>query len=378
MVEELRRLGALVSKSQAETAQQQQQISQLTAALPSQPSSSFSSFAPSASVPPSSLFQFKCEPLKPNAFTPGRGVSLDAWLSQMTRYFEASQRPESTWLSIAATYLGAEEGVWWDKVKDSIADWSQFKAALQERHQPLTQAQLVRTRLEGVRQRGTVLAYCTTFLAVVQHAQDMSEPEQLHAFTRGLHPKLRERLEQSDKQITTVRDAMKFVQLVEERRRQYSAYPQQQFSGYSGGPRPYYSQSARSYGGGSSAGDSTSSAPMDMSVSHMQSMDSEEAAYAALWDDQPQASAAAAAASVDTAAVVSQVLNALQSHGPSFRRGGFRKDGPAQRGPQLSEAERNKLFEERKCFRCKEVGHVSRFCPKNRKTTPAQLQQKNQ
>jgi hypothetical protein len=267
----------------------------------------------------------------------------------MERYFKAAGTADNRKVALAAACLDPKLGPWWDQVEASVTDWAELKTVMAKQFQPVAQAELARNKLDNLSQRGAVTEYCSLFRDAILPIVGMSVDEQLHAFQRGLHFRIREKLEEQSTKPATLDDAMTRVVLIEERRKNFmrsvSRSPYQPFNSYrSSAPQHDAAAAAAS--------------PTAMDLSFMQQQD--DCDYFQLWSDPTTAAPAAA-------------LNAITAFVPHR---------PTNRAPlvKLTDEERQKLMSENRCFRCRQTGHRAFDCPKrnntkgSNKTTPAQLQ----
>jgi hypothetical protein len=345
MVVEIQRLGAEVSKLQA----------QLSVAHSASSSSSSSSSSASVSSPHPNI-KVSLAPHKPPVFDGKTPVmqwsgAVDRWLNACGISDPAQQ------LTQVVTFLDPSLGYWWDSVKAQCTTWSLMKQAMKERWQPVAQAKLARTALDSLRQRGSVTDYHNKFLAVTLLIDNMTDDEKLHAFKRGLVPRLREKIECSGQQYDTLASVVHAATMAEEQRRQFM---NTQFSHSSSS----YSRPAAAASTASSF--SSSSAPME--ISHIGSNDREDDdVYTKLWEEPTAAAAPAATAAIasgtnETTVVLKQLLNAIsgfKAHGSKQQQASAQGGGKLGK---LTPEDRQRLFAENRCFRCRKVGHRSTEC----------------
>jgi len=357
--EMIHQIKVLTSQNQA----LQFQVNQLSSA------SSSSAYPAHSSVAPVSHVKFN--PNKPPVFN-GNSTLRD-WTGAVDRWLIAckiSQGAEQ--VAQVSTFLDPSLGSWWDSVKDQISDWASMKHKMEQRWQPASLSKLARYRLDAVRQRGSVTDYHNEFLSIVMHIEPdkITEQEKLHSFMRGLHPRLRDRMENSDKEYTDLQAAVNAATLFEERRRQFvqSQYPSNRFT-FQRNPSA------------SSSVSSSNNTSTPMELSHMMVNESD---FADLWSDPVPVAAAAAANSSpvnqEATAVLKQLLNVMHSRPfgrpPSGQK--HHKDTSKTGLPKLTKDEREKCMREGRCFRCREQGHMSNKCPNaNSKTTPTPQKSEN-
>lgn len=334
----------------------QQQVQQLSSA-------GSSSYPPSLLSAPPHQAHVKLNPNKPPVFN-GK-TTLSHWTGAVGRWLTACGITDGAQqVAQVCTFLDPSLGSWWDSVKDEVSNWKDMKEKMEERWQPATLSKLARSRLDSLRQRSTVVDYHNEFLSIVVHIDNMTEEEKLHAFTRGLHPRLREKLETGDKEYTTLQEAVNAATLTEDRRRQFmqTQFPAHRFTFQRNTP---FTPSA-------AASSNSTSTPME--ISHITSSDSD---CNELWSDSvatPTAAAAAAPTSapvnVEATAVIKQLLNAMQGHSFGRPKHAPNKNRGGRPLTKLTAEEREKCMREGRCFRCRETGHMSNKCPNANKTTP--------
>ena len=340
-----------LTDSQSQLAQQNQSLQFQVQQLSSTSSSSSSISAPAFSAA-SFMPRSYATPNKPPVYS-GSG-SLSQWTGAIGRWLTAAKVTDGVdQVAQASTFLSPSLGDWWDSVmkKDPPLNWPAMVKKLEDRFQPQVLSKVARSKLDNLRQRAGVVDYHNQFLAISLLITDMSEAEKVHAFKRGLHVRLREKLETGDKEYDTLDSAVSAAALYEDRRRQYmiTAFPTVagRFNNFTAGA--------------TAASSSSTSSPMELS--HIADSD-----YGDLWSDSPVVASAAAAAvaapaNVDVTAtqVIKQLLNMVQHKGSHGNNSNNRPKGKGL--GKLTPEERHKCMKEGRCFKCRQVGHMSNACP---------------
>lgn len=259
-------------------------------------------------------------------------------------------------LRFAGAYMSGTAADWWEQEdKSAILSWDMFVERLHSRFRPLQAVDNARHRLRNLKQRGHVSGYCSQFLAILAHIPDSSPAQQVFDFLEGLTSEdAKSRIRQA--KTKTVREAMDLAVSME-------AHSHQSRAGsggfqYRGGFRP---------SGQSSASSSSSSVPMDINAVHADVDAYESGSYD---------SAGAADGHADRAqsieAIVEKLVEARLAalHQPASSSGSSqghnnrgRGNDSGRYGGNKFSAEKERLYNEGKCFKCKKPGHQSRQCP---------------
>jgi hypothetical protein len=247
------------------------------------------------------------KPSPPESFS-GNRTKVDQFLIQLRRYLllaNLTTIDDARQVEYAAQYLTAEALVWFESVQKSdtpITSLLELETKLRSHFLPYGAEKIARTKLRQLQQTHTVQGYSTVFMQTVLHVPNMHVDDQIEAYVAGLKPSIFREVILKD--LKSLQEVMDFAVFVESRLQHRD-----------GGFRSF-----RDRVGGSSVGQrlpastsntSSTSAPMDLSVTESE-----------------------------------LEVNAI---------------GPLKK---LSDAERDKLRREGKCFRCRIHGHLSRDCPK--------------
>ena len=264
----------------------------------------------------------RVKPQAPEAFK-GDRTKVDQFLIQLRRYLvlaDLTTISDARQVEYAAQYLTAEALVWFENVQKTdspITTLIELDTKLRAHFQPYGAEKIARTKLRQLQQTHTVQGYSTIFMQTVQHVPSMHVDDQIEAYVQGLKPSIFREVVLKD--LKSLQEVMDFAVFVESRL-QHRIYRADRV-----GFTPFASRSSTAppsaAGGSSSSSSSSSSVPMDLSV----------------------------ADEVDLHAVMNgQVLK------------------------KLTDAERDQLRRQGKCFRCRQIGHISRDCPKSSKNGMAQ------
>jgi hypothetical protein len=272
------------------------------------------------------------KPPKPDTFDGRTQKSIDQWLFEIEQYFIITRAPSSDWVTIAAAFLRGSAATWWRsayqkaQVSNIIITWESFKAALIQRFRPIEASKTARTALDALRQTRSVSEYCDTFLRYVQLIDNITDAEQIHRFISGLKPSIAREVDMFDPK--TLENAMSVASRADLRSKLYgnnnNSTNTNQYRSFNNAPRSM-NQERRTFGGGVSSG-----VPMELGKIE----DNKEVELGE-----------------------STEINALSSYGNRSNTG--------NRNNGLSREEYDRLSKERRCFRCRQVGHMARNCTNN-------------
>ena len=118
--------------------------------------------------------------------------SAPMWLLEVENYFEAvrlAADPVVQRISVVSTLLRGNALQWWQRVdKTAITTWALFKQCFLNEYEPKEVSEIARSKLDTLRQRGTVIHYCNDFREQMNKITDMALADQLHNFKKGLQP----------------------------------------------------------------------------------------------------------------------------------------------------------------------------------------------
>jgi hypothetical protein len=268
-----------------------------------------------------------------------KGYEVDAWLREMKKQFDhygESVFPDGVaMVRHAALFFKGAALEWWD-AKDKSggvdSDWDTFVAALRERYRPMQAATVARERINALRQKGAVSAYCDLFQKELTPIINMDPADQIFHFVKGLSStvvqnKIRE------KEPKTLHAAMDI------------AVRADVYQG-KGAPGSY---GFRGFGSSSS---SQGVVPMDVNA-----IDGGDSGMGV--SDQ----GIITAAQLKEALAEQQkfFLAALQKTGASFSTAKGTNKG--DKIPGLKPGDIDELRRQGRCFRCKKEGHMKNECP---------------
>jgi len=273
-----------------------------------------------------------------------KGFEIDGWVREMQKqfaFYDPSVFPsDASKVRHASFFLKGAAAEWWETVNkydangvDITADWDAFVARLRERYRPLQASAIARQRIDALRQKGSVSAYCDMFQKELTPITTMSAEDQIFFFVKGLssqavQTKVRE------KDPSTLHEAMDIAVRAEV----YQGKGQVAF-GY------------RSFGSSSHG-----STPMD--VNAIDGVEAEELAAEPANREMSQQQLLAAMEKMFIAALNQKPKGSSASS--SAGSGGRRTDKIP--GLKFEKGEIDALRRENRCFKCKEVGHMKGEC----------------
>lgn len=291
-----------------------------------------------------------------NGKTPG--VEVDRFVRDIETQFRLCKVPDRDKIEWATAYFSDAAADWWAKESkvNPVASWDELVPRMHLRFRPIAAAVAARTQLRHLRQRGGVSGYATLFNSILSHITDMSEADQIYNFLEGL----------ADREVVF---RVKQQRLLTLSATVIAAVQAESDLGARGGH-----QSRQSYPSSMAAGHSTSSTtvPMDVSALHAESKheyDDSESVTQAYGDNDR----AASSGSTDNDRMelmiqkaVEARLAALQlpksSSQSQSQSQSSRSSQDTRRNGNKFSAEKERLYNEGRCFKCKKKGHQSREC----------------
>lgn len=118
---------------------------------------------------------------------------VNSWLFILQQNFEATGTPTEKRPLIASAYLRDAALQWYrhHTLEHGGMAYEEFCQGMQTMFLPHNHQELLRDKLDALKQRGKMEAYVTEYMALINQVQDMSEADKIHAFKRGLAPKTR-------------------------------------------------------------------------------------------------------------------------------------------------------------------------------------------
>ena len=296
-------------------------------------------------------------PVKPDVFKNAADCSPSTWLYMMDTFFAAVSYGDAQSVLFAAAHLRDAGMVWWQALGQSLqapSTWVAFKAAFLLEFQPAEASDVARLKIYQMRQTGSVSEYCKEFRSQLYLVQNMAKEDMLAHFLIGLGARMQDKVRALSP--TSVEQAMTISNKLEANAQQILSsrpmhvvprhqQPQHQPQRHQRDvvKKPHLQQQQQQH-----------SSPMDLSHLHnvYYSQQEDEQDY---YSDEDGEEASIAAAAAQRSA--SWRSNGENSGGRSGSKRGAR---------HYSEftLEQKKLYDDDKCFSCKEKGHKSRECPK--------------
>ena len=122
-----------------------------------------------------------------------KGYEVDSWVREMKKQFDfhdASVFPDgASRVRYAAMFFKGAALEWWDAMDKSGGvdqDWDRFVECVRERYRPMQASTVARERINALRQKGSVSAYCDVFLKELTPVTDMGPADQIFHFVKGL------------------------------------------------------------------------------------------------------------------------------------------------------------------------------------------------
>jgi Retrotransposon gag protein len=255
---------------------------------------------------------------KPKTYDGLRGADPEVWLFQFNQYANINQLDENDRPKLAATYLEGNAATWWrnlamhshDRTGDGIS-WIDFQQGLISMFKPVNAKKIARDKLASLRQTNSVAKYNFDFTQLCLEINDIHESEKLDKYVRGLKEKIRVEVELAEP--TTLAQAMSKAQRIDNIT--YQTYISQHGQHASRNFNSYTDSNAMDLGG----------------IKEVNALSSRNG----------------------RANTKTYRPNEVQKSGKQFT--------PAQR---LSQEEFKYCQANKLCLRCKEPGHVARYCTK--------------
>ena len=138
----------------------------------------------------------------PPRYSGKRQPGVRVWLAQMQRYMRLMRYDPSDWLDVVAMRVDGAASSWVNAVLQDIAEgnrqifrtWAQFKEAMIQRFEPVTETEEARKQLKALRQTGRVAGYIQRFQELQFRLPGMTEEEAFYSFVSGLQPHIQEQV----------------------------------------------------------------------------------------------------------------------------------------------------------------------------------------
>ena len=136
----------------------------------------------------------------PPRYSGKRQPGARVWLTQMERYMRLMRYAPTDWLDVVAMRVEGAASSWVNAVLQEISEgrrpifrtWAQFRDAMVQRFEPVTEVEEARKQLRALRQTGRVAGYVQKFQELQYRLPGMTDEEAFHAFLSGLQPHLQE------------------------------------------------------------------------------------------------------------------------------------------------------------------------------------------
>ena len=136
----------------------------------------------------------------PPRYSGKRQPGARVWLTQMERYMRLMRYAPTDWLDVVAMRVEGAASSWVNAALQDVATgrkpvfrtWAQFKDAMVQRFEPVTEVEEVQKQLQELRQTGRVAGYVQKFQELKYRLPGMTDEEAFHAFLSGLQPHLQE------------------------------------------------------------------------------------------------------------------------------------------------------------------------------------------
>ena len=254
---------------------------------------------------------------EPDTYHGDRGLdTATGWIRSVERYVEMANLGNHKWVDYAATLLRDEADIWWQQQErmGDCDEWLVFKRRFLANFSPPNRLQLARDRLASLVQTSSVATFVSQFQAAWSSVPSMMDEEALDRFQRGLAPTIR--LQVMTRFPTSTDEAMRLA-LAVEAAQQHSQNILAEQHGFS----PSHSQQA----------------PPQLVPEYLR-----------------------------TSGVAAMDLDVIRSRGPRQ----WRSSGRAHYNVQPDNF-RGAKGENKECYNCGGIGHISRFCPSPRHRNPS-------
>jgi Retrotransposon gag protein/Zinc knuckle len=136
----------------------------------------------------------------------GGAQKLLEFTFSIEQYAEETDLSDRLMLKGVASKLTGDAISWWEEhlrnnpigSPNRITDWRELTQALTQHYSPADHADIIRSQLRDIRQRGTVLQYNAAFRRLTRQIPGLSFGEAKFAYLQGLNPKIRELIRTRD------------------------------------------------------------------------------------------------------------------------------------------------------------------------------------
>ena len=165
-------------------------------------------------------FQARLKLMKPKPYggssQPG---AVDNFIFDCEQYFEGMEVPDPPkQIFFAVSLLEGVAKAWWRFYKDQVKNrlvanidtWEGFAGHLRARFGPVNATQSARTKLDSLKQTGSVRSYISVFQNLIMQIPGVSMEEALHRFTQGLQFRIKKEVALREPQ--TLEEAMRLAE----------------------------------------------------------------------------------------------------------------------------------------------------------------------
>jgi hypothetical protein len=257
---------------------------------------------------------FKAPTLKPPKPDTFDGRQVDTFLYALDKIFSFYRIEDDRKVQLAVTYFRGAALRWFKYIehqyqgKSELINWTLFTALMKKHFEASNTETAVRNKLNSIRQMTSVSKYNDMFNTLIIELLSVDERTKIDMYCRGLKPNVQ--LHVSLRMPTTLEEAQAIALNVD------NIFSQNGLTHQKNGHR----QNGSTHRGREFSPATSTSSPMELG--HTES------------DQEPE-----------------NAVNAM--HQDKFRR--------------LSEEERKQLQKEKRCFKCKKVGHMANKCSMNKK-----------
>lgn len=129
---------------------------------------------------------------KPSTFNGNMRSNCDIWLFEMDSYLELARVSEDQRVKMVGSYLKEHAALWFkyvyeESMRQGVAlTWPSLRAQFLARFRPIDSGKTARVAIASLRQFGSVQQYCNLFQQYITQVSDMAEADKIFAFQRGL------------------------------------------------------------------------------------------------------------------------------------------------------------------------------------------------
>jgi hypothetical protein len=284
------------------------------------------------------------------------GYTIDDWIDDVEkqiRHHNTYFTTDAVVVEFASSYLSGKANGWWKSTQEerrtgglpTTNTWSDMKREMLERFRPIEAATLARMALDKMQQKGSVPSYTEYFYKQMMYIKDMSVPDQLHCYTRGLKPFIRGEVMKAKP--ATIHEAVNIASTAESL--QSMSQPQLK---YSTGTSRFGSSSSNHSGG----------VPMELSNINQQGNPD---------DGSSNVSSSSSGASMSREQLLNVIIELQKNQvqhsinamfNPNSNSNSTSNSNKKHRVPGVTKSEYERCRAEGLCINCKQPNHISKDC----------------